>query len=107
MTDIQTAKVQFERDGFCIAPPSIPQALLQRAITHMVNQSGGKWAEPGSVRWAFEQAADSRGHNAEQRGQWTAKFPQEISKEDAGKLESLIEALDEHDDVQEVYTNAK
>lgn len=99
-------------------------------IKKILSDHGAKLAEQGSVRWAFEQVpstelgagADSLaspagrrelnpstqlGTSAGQRGQWTAKFAQEINKEDAGKLNDLIEALEEHDDVQEVYTNAK
>lgn len=37
------AKTQFERDGFYIAPPSIPPALLQRAIVHMDAVIGGAY----------------------------------------------------------------
>ena len=107
-------------------------ALLIEALTDSKNRTiaevkkilsvhGAKWAEPGSVLWAFTQSADSRGLNADLRGQnhsvpleesadsggnWTAKFPQELSREDAEKLSGLMEALEEHDDVQEVYTSA-
>ncbi len=31
----------------------------------------------------------------------------EVSNEDREKLEKLIDALEDHDDVQEVYTNLK
>ena len=85
-------------------------ALLIEALTDSKNRTiaevkkilsvhGAKWAEPGSVLWAFTQSADSRRN-------WAAKFPQELSREDAEKLSGLIEALEEHEDVQEVYTNA-
>ena len=58
----------------------------------------GKWAEPGSVRWAFEETA---------QGTWVAKFPAPISSETRGKLEALIAALKAHADVQEVYTTTQ
>jgi len=66
-------------------------------IKKTLNEFGAKWAESGSVRWAFEQLS---------AGGWKAKFPQELSDEDKNKLKILIEALEENDDVQKVYTNA-
>lgn len=76
-------------------------------IKKILNECGGKWAEAGSVRWAFELNADSRRLDADQRGRWIAKFPQELSDGDKTKLEELTGALEEHDDVQRVYTNTK
>ncbi|TSC59927.1 MAG: hypothetical protein LiPW15_595 [Parcubacteria group bacterium LiPW_15] len=66
-------------------------------IKKMLNDFGGKWAEPGSVTWGFEKGADG----------WTPKFPVDIAPADSEKLSRLKNALLEHDDVQEVYTNAK
>lgn len=65
-------------------------------IKTILKERGGKWAESGSVRWAFEAAA----------GEWKAKFPQDIPEEDKNKLSALLEALEDNDDVQAVYTNA-
>ncbi len=92
-------------------------ALLVEALTDSKNRTiaevkkilsahGAKLAEPGSVLWAFAKSADLRGLNADQRGQWIAKFPQELNEEDGEKLSRLIDALEEHEDVQEIYTNA-
>jgi YebC/PmpR family DNA-binding regulatory protein len=64
-------------------------------IKNILSESGGKWAEPGSVRWAFEENA----------GGWCAKFPLALSPDDSKKLAALLEALREHPDVQEVHTN--
>jgi YebC/PmpR family DNA-binding regulatory protein len=66
-------------------------------IKKILSDAGGKWAESGSVRWAFEKTP----------GGWQAKFPQIVSDDDRKKLEALIAALREHDDVQEVYVNVK
>jgi len=69
-------------------------------IKRVLSDHLGKWAEPGSVRWAFatsDSGSDKR---------WHAKFPQSISADDRTKLNELIEALEDHDNVQEVYTNA-
>ncbi len=68
-------------------------------VKKIVGDNGGKWADPGSVRWAFDAPAPGK------QG-WQPKFPQVISPEDTEKLSELVEALKEHDDVQEVYTNA-
>ncbi|MDP3948623.1 MAG: YebC/PmpR family DNA-binding transcriptional regulator [bacterium] len=76
-------------------------------VKKILSDHGAKWAEPGSVLWAFAQSADLRGTNADNRENWVPKFPQELSQEDGNKLAVLIEALEEHEDVQEVYTNAK
>lgn len=82
-------------------------ALLIHAITDNKNRTiaevkavlrdhGGKWAEPGSVRWAFEEAG----------GEPRAKFPLTVSAETWQPLATLIETLEALDDVQRVSTNA-
>ncbi len=68
----------------------------------ILKEHGGKWAETGSVRWAFEPPAGAASGERE----WKAKFPQEIPEEDAKKLLALTDALEENDDVQNVFTNA-
>lgn len=83
-------------------------------VKRVLHESGAKWAEAGSVQWAFRQIADRRGSDpsmelgagADRRGQWVPTFKQELSPEDKSKLKALIAALHAHDDVQEVYTNA-
>ncbi len=59
----------------------------------------GKWAMEGSCIWAFEKIVGDQGKA------WQPKFPQEISDSDSQKLSELMEALDDHPDVQEIYTN--
>lgn len=66
-------------------------------IKKILSDNGTKWAEMGSVQWAFENKG----------GQWVAKFPQDVSEEDKTVLAALIEALEERDDVQKITTNAK
>ena len=67
-------------------------------IKLILKERGGKWAEAGSVQWAFEPEAGGL-------GEWRAKFPIKISDEEKDGLPNLIEALEENDDVQGVYTN--
>lgn len=70
-------------------------------IKMILKEFGAKWAEPGSVRWSFDQTSDGDSEN------WKPKFLQEISEEKIEKLKQLLNRLDEHPDVQKAYTNAK
>jgi len=67
-------------------------------IKKILSDFGAKFAEPGSVRWSF--IAPSSGNVS-----WQPKFKQEFSSEDKQKLSELIEALQEHNDIQETFTN--
>lgn len=64
-------------------------------IKHLLTDSGGKMANPGSVLWGFEKTTDG----------WKSKFPQSISPENKNKLGELIAALEEREDVQKITTN--
>ena len=66
-------------------------------VKKILSDYEGKWAEVGSVCWAFEATPENG---------WRAKFPQEISAADRVKLDDLIAALQAHADVQRVCTNA-
>ncbi len=68
-------------------------------IKHILTEHNTKIATPGSVLWAFT-AAPEYGKG------WEAKFPQAISEDSQQNLQSLIEALNEHGDIQRVITNA-
>jgi YebC/PmpR family DNA-binding regulatory protein len=65
-------------------------------IKSILNELGAKWAESGSVRWAFE----------EKDNKWEAKFKIDLNEEDKNKLEKLLSELKEQDDILEIYTNA-
>ena len=66
-------------------------------IRHLLDENGAKMATQGSVLWSFEKSGM----------EWKAKFPQAISEAGKQTLQSLIEKLEEHDDVQRVITNAQ
>ena len=66
-------------------------------IKHLLSEHNCKWAESGSVSWAFAHTADG----------YTAKFPQDISDADRSALTTIIEALEEREDVQGVHTSAR
>ncbi len=68
-------------------------------IKHLLSQHNAKWAESGSVIWAFEKIALPTSG-------WTAKHTTEVNEMDGEALGKLLEALDDHEDVQEIYTNA-
>lgn len=68
-------------------------------VKKIISDVGCKWAKPGSVLWAFNQLKPDEGN-------WTAKFPQALSDDDKEKLLSALEAIEEHGDVQSVFTNA-
>ncbi|MCK6462684.1 MAG: YebC/PmpR family DNA-binding transcriptional regulator [Candidatus Pacebacteria bacterium] len=65
-------------------------------IKHILNEKGGKFAEQGSVLWAFELSGEKP----------SAKITVELSSADKEALEKLIEALEESEDVQEIFTNS-
>ena len=67
-----------------------------QGVRNIINEAGAKVADPGSVLWAFSQSPDRT---------WSAKFSQPISLEAQKKLNELVLAIEEHDDVQRVITN--
>lgn len=65
-------------------------------LKHLLSLHGAKLGEPGSVLWAFEN----------KNGKFKPKITINLSETGAQLLDKLLEALDDHDDVQEIYTNA-
>lgn len=66
-------------------------------IKLILTQRGVQLANPGAASWAFSKNSDNK---------LEPITTVEISEEDGGKLSELVDALEEHDDVSEVYTNA-
>ncbi len=66
------------------------------AIRHVLSRSGCQLGTPGSAAWAF----------TKKDGGFVPQNPLDLSDEDGEKLGNLIQALDENDDVQDVYTTA-
>lgn len=66
-------------------------------LKHLLSLHGGSLANPGAAMWAFQKNAE---------GTLVPLSPIELSDEDAQKMAELSDALEEHDDVSEVYTNA-
>lgn len=66
-------------------------------IKHLLSKHGGSLAEPGAASWAFTKTDAG----------WEAKVSVTLSDEDTDALVRLTDALEESDEVQEVFTNAE
>ena len=66
-------------------------------LKHLLSLHGGTLANPGAAIWAFQKNAE---------GKLEASMPVELTDEDAQKMAELSDALEEHDDVNNVYSNA-
>ncbi len=66
-------------------------------LKHLLHLHGGSLANPGAAMWAFQKNAE---------GKLEPMAPIELSDEDAQKMAELSDALEEHDDISEVYTSA-
>jgi len=66
-------------------------------LKHLLSLNGGSLANPGAAMWAFNKSPE---------GKLEPLSPIELSEEDNQKVADLMEALEEHDDVNEIYTNA-
>lgn len=65
-------------------------------VKHLLSLNGGALAQQGAASWAFNRVD----------GKLEAVTTVEMSEEDGAKLSELVDALEDHDDVNEVYTNA-
>ena len=65
-------------------------------IKHIFTKAGYQLGAPGSAVWAFTKTEEG----------YVPSSPVELSDQDGEKLANLIEALEEQDDVQDVYTTA-
>lgn len=75
-------------------------------VKKVLSDHGGKWAETGSVLWAFTKQPATDENEGEKEAGWRAKFPQEFSPEEKRRLAELTAALAAHADVQRIHTNA-
>lgn len=67
-------------------------------IKHLLSKQGLEVAAPGSASWAFTKVGTSFTAN---------ESLVEVAGADEEKLAAVLEALDEHEDVQQVFTNAR
>lgn len=66
-------------------------------IKHLLSEQGFALAEMGAARWAFKESG----------GTWIPETFLPLSDPDLEALSRLVDLLEEHDDVQNVYTNAE
>jgi len=66
-------------------------------IKNILSRFGGKLADSGSVRYLFDKKNED----------WLPKYPLEVEQKTKEQLNKLFEALDENEDVQEIYSNLK
>ena len=69
-----------------------------QAVKHILSKNGSSLGGAGSVAWNFSKNAE---------GEWIPNTTMSASEEDLEKLSIIIEALEENEDVQDVYTNAE
>ncbi len=65
-------------------------------IRHIFTKQGLQLGAPHSASWAFIKTADG----------YVPQSPIELNDEDGEKLANLVEALEENEDVQDVFTTA-
>lgn len=65
-------------------------------IKHLLSKQGFELAVPGSVLWAFTQKNST----------WVPNTTLQLGEQDGTALRQLIAHIKEHDDIQDVYTNA-
>lgn len=68
-------------------------------VKHLISKTGFELGAQGSAAWAFTRSPD---------GSYTPNEPlMDLSEEDEEALGKIFDQLDEHDDVQRVFTNAR
>ena len=65
-------------------------------VKHLLSKAGYQLGSPGSASWAFTKTDTT----------YVPANPTDLSDADGEKLATLVETLEEHDDVQDVYTTA-
>ena len=65
-------------------------------LRHLISKNGGAMANPGAAMWAFTKGEEG----------YEPTTTVDLSDEDLEKLSVLVDALEEYDDTQEIYTNA-
>lgn len=97
----QTAYEFYGPGGIAIIAVAVTDSKNRttQEIKHLLSKNGYELGTPGSASWAFTKSPD---------GRYSANEPlMDITGEDETKLSELLTLLDEHDDVQEVTTNAR
>ena len=70
-------------------------------IKHILSEHSGVLGAMGSVTWGFERKQTDQGFV------WEPTMTIPLSEDDLNNLEKLVDALEENDEVQDVFTNAE
>ena len=71
---------------------------ISAEVRHILSKNGSALGGQGSVAWNFTKNPE---------GEWIPNMTMSASDEDMEKLSVIIDALEENDDIQDVYTNAE
>jgi YebC/PmpR family DNA-binding regulatory protein len=66
-------------------------------VKHILSKNGGSLGAIGSATWAFTKA----------QGTWTPNLSVPLNEADSATLITIMEELEDNDEVQEVFTNAE
>lgn len=66
-------------------------------IKHILSRNGYELANMGAASWAFEKTHEG----------WIPNTTIALEDEDLAKLDTIVNELEDHDDVQAVYTNVE
>ncbi len=67
-------------------------------IKHLLSKQGASFGAQGSVSWNFTKNIET--------GDWEPQTTIDLDDSDMEKLERIVDAIEEYDDTQDVYTNA-
>ncbi len=70
-------------------------------IKHILSKNNATLGAIGSVAWAFAHEKNDHGFT------WNPTTTIPLSDEDLAKLDSIVDELEENDEVQDVFTNAE
>jgi YebC/PmpR family DNA-binding regulatory protein len=72
-------------------------------IKHLISKNGFELGVPGSAQWAFTKAGDG----SRSGSFWPNEPLMDVAGVDEEKLGELLSIFDDHEDVQQVYMNAR
>ncbi|MFC1653265.1 YebC/PmpR family DNA-binding transcriptional regulator [Patescibacteria group bacterium] len=82
--------------GFMVVALTDNRQRTGAEVRHLFDKNGGSLGGPGSVSYMFERSGNDI----------TVKVPMPSTDDIKEKVEKMAELLEEHDDVEEVVTNA-
>lgn len=83
--------------GMIIVALSDNRNKAAQEVKHILSKNGGNWAEQGAASWAFTKTESG----------WEPNMTVALTDSDAEILSSLVDQLENCDEVQEVFTNAE